>query len=275
MQKYLIALCLCAFSTLFVTSCSKENVINANKRIVKDIETSSGTVGSSIFNYTYDDQKRLIKREQFIDTAKQSTVTYDYSQANKVIEITQAPALGNIKLTTIYVLDASSKVIKYYSRDPTTNAEDTTKATTYLYNASNQVIEYVFPKNATTNAQKSVNTYANGNLVKQVNTLTDKNGVLLYTFDYTYEYNTTIVNTLDNEQYGQSFLPKRSQLAYSKLTYKGTQLINSVNETFTDVFDYTYDVDAEGNIIKKKEKATKTRNGNTYVSTKDITYTYQ
>lgn len=260
-------LLLLIISSLSFISCQKEATLLSDKRIAK--VTGNGTT----FKYTYDAQKRLIKQEQINDTTLAATISFDYSQNNKVIETTKDDKKVIYKL--VYLLDASGKAIKYYSIDPNTNIEDTTQAVTFKYNADSQLSETIYPKNSNGYTTKSVSTYSGGNLIKVTRTTTASNGEITSNSTAVYEYNPVVVNTIDNEHYGKSFLGKDSKNSFSKYTYTNVEKYNGVTTNYTTLRNNTYEVNTEGLITRNQVNGNWTVDSRSHVISFDNAITYQ
>ena len=219
------------------------------------------TYDTITLNYTYDNQKRLIKFEQAkFNNDIEATTAYDYSQANQVIETQTSkyfPASSYQKV--VYNNDANGKVIRSNPRDPVTNV-DGSYTRNYTYNVDAQLLEMQ------DGSSKLTNLYSGGNLIK--NTLSTSR----QTIENVYEYNTTINNTIDNDRFGKSFLGKNSVNAFSKRTYS---VINSGTLEYKSIENVTYEVDSEGYITKSKHVFNWTSNGTSGSYAIERTYFYQ
>lgn len=267
MKKQILFLCFGFILTLFFVACNKEDAPPpVAKRVIKAIEPNQ------VLNLTYDDQKRLVKMEQFLkDSTKFSTTTYDYSQANKITELVVTPSQGTRKI--LYELDKQGKVVRASSQDPITNFVDTSKSTIIVYNSESQVIQVIDPKVKAGNP-KQVYTYSGGNLTKRVYSTYYDSGVQITNYEDAYEFDLSIKNTLDYEYYGRiNLYGKGNTNAISKHTFTGEQYNNGITSRFAQIDDFTYELDSEGNIIKKTIKETHIQ-GTTVLFTQTMVYSY-
>ena len=233
-------------SVALFAACHKEAVLS-DKRVVNFTE------GDTRINYAYDNQKRLIRIDGFLDdTVKLQTTTYDYSQSNKVIETNHDTISGTYKI--VYSLDGLGRTVKIYQIGSLTQPEDTTDVTNYIYDSDSHIIQ-INETSKDGSSSQGTSTYTNGNLTKSTNISTNKNGELSHS-EQTYKYNYTVNNTLDAIHYGKNFLGNDSKNAVSKYTITGVMVNNGNAHPINYINNFTYEVDTEGYIVQTTRIAT-------------------
>jgi hypothetical protein len=230
---------------LFFASCHKEAI--RKNRIIKDISENNE------FHYTYDGQNRISKLQIFAtvtDDKLSATETYDYSQTNKVIKTAE---YNSIITKTIIELDDKGRAIKVYP-------EDASQKTIYAYNSDSQISNITYVSTSSDRQSIVVSLFSNGNETESTHTIKEANGNIIYQVKSVNEYSPTILNSLDNEHYGTMFYGKSNKNAFSKRTTTLFSVTNGVVYNQTDVYDYSYELDTDGNIVKMKEVHTVSNN---------------
>ena len=120
MKKYLtyLSAIVLVIGTMFITSCGDDDdggKTQVPPAVIKSISFDDGSAIES-WEFTYDDQGRVVSIENIWDGGDPESITYDYSVAN---ELTIDKA-GNI---TVYALDAEGRVIKEFWNEEKTKWE--------------------------------------------------------------------------------------------------------------------------------------------------------
>lgn len=215
--------------------------------------------------FEYDDQKRVVKIKYYEDNIMEGYTTVSYSASQIIVREFEGNST-QVDETTTYtvsngVVTGSSETYTYSS----IGAEYTSVNTyTYEHNSEGYLTKKTRVRTSnnpqeTTRTETTTYTYQNGNLMKEVYTSGDQ------TFTTTFEYDTTIANTIyvDDEAI---LLSKPNKNAVKKETG-----ISSNPGSTANVTTYTYELDADKLITKQTQ--TEVYGNETYTDVSIYNYT--